>query len=440
MIIQNYLKLGIPHSFRSLSRIAFVSNLSPALSEKKRPMYFDYQATTPIDPRVLDKMMPFFTEKFGNSHSRTHGYGWEAEEAVEEARANIANLIKCQPKEIIFTSGATESNNTIIRGVCDIYGDISNKKNHIITTQIEHKCVLSTLRELELKGFRITYLNVNKKGLISLEDLEKSIIPGETILVSIMHVNNEIGVVQPMNLIGELCRKHKVLFHSDVAQGLGKINIDVNKWNADFLSLSAHKVYGPKGIGAFYIRSKPKRRIKPLIFGGGQEHGMRSGTMPVPLAVGFGEACKIASSEMSSDNVYIKNLYDKLYKGITSQLPDVELNGCGINRMFGNLNLSFAGVEGESLMMKLYSMALSSGSACTSASLEPSYVLRAIGVGEDVAHTSIRFGIGRFTTHGEIDKAIKEVVESVTHLRKMSPLWDSEKEIKVKDEESLKWT
>ncbi|KAH8584227.1 cysteine desulfurase [Cryptosporidium sp. chipmunk genotype I] len=438
MLAHRYYRQCYPSVVRSISKLALFSSMVSIT--KKRPVYFDYQATTPVDPRVLDKMMPFFTEKFGNSHSRTHGYGWEAEEAVENARANIANLIKCLPKEIIFTSGATESNNTIIRGVCDIYGDIDNKKNHIITTQIEHKCVLSTLRELELKGFRVTYLKVNDKGLISLEELEKSIIPGETILVSIMHVNNEIGVIQPMNLIGELCRKHNVLFHSDVAQGLGKINIDVDKWNADFLSLSAHKVYGPKGIGAFYIRSKPRRRIKPLIFGGGQERGMRSGTMPVPLAVGFGEACKIASSEMNSDSIHVKSLYDKLYKGITTQLPDVELNGCGVNRMFGNLNLSFAGVEGESLMMKLYSMALSSGSACTSASLEPSYVLRAIGVGEDVAHTSIRFGLGRFTKHEDVDKAVKEIVESVTLLRKMSPLWDSNTGTRVKGEESLKWT
>ncbi|KAK9173047.1 Aminotransferase class-V family protein [Cryptosporidium meleagridis] len=438
MIVHRYCRKWAPNIVRSISKVAFFSSMSSIA--KKRPAYFDYQATTPVDPRVLDKMMPFFTEKFGNSHSRTHGYGWEAEEAVENARTNIANLIKCLPKEIIFTSGATESNNTIIRGVCDIYGDIENKKNHIITTQIEHKCVLSTMRELEQKGFRVTYLKVNNKGLISLDELEKSIIPGETILASIMHVNNEIGVIQPMNLIGEICKKYNVLFHSDVAQGLGKISIDVDKWNADFLSLSAHKVYGPKGIGAFYIRSKPRRRIKPLIFGGGQERGMRSGTVPVPLAVGFGEACKIASSEMSSDSIHVKSLFDKLYKGITTQLPDVELNGCGVNRMFGNLNLSFTGVEGESLMMKLYSLALSSGSACTSASLEPSYVLRAIGVGEDVAHTSIRFGLGRFTKHEDVDKAVKEIVESVTLLRKMSPLWDSNTDTKVKDEESLKWT
>ncbi|TRY52086.1 NifS-like protein cysteine desulfurase/Pyridoxal phosphate-dependent transferase [Cryptosporidium tyzzeri] len=438
MIVHRYCRQWAPSVVRGISKLAFFSSMSSIA--KKRPAYFDYQATTPVDPRVLDKMMPFFTEKFGNSHSRTHGYGWEAEEAVENARTNIANLIKCLPKEIIFTSGATESNNTVIRGVCDIYGDIENKKNHIITTQIEHKCVLSTLRELELKGFRVTYLKVNNKGLISLEELEKSIIPGETILASIMHVNNEIGVIQPMNLIGEICKKYNVLFHSDVAQGLGKINIDVDKWNADFLSLSAHKVYGPKGIGAFYIRSKPRRRIKPLIFGGGQERGMRSGTMPVPLAVGFGEACRIASSEMNSDSIHVKSLYDKLYKGITTQLPDVKLNGCSVNRMFGNLNLSFTGVEGESLMMKLYSLALSSGSACTSASLEPSYVLRAIGVGEDVAHTSIRFGLGRFTKHEDVDKAVKEIVESVTLLRKMSPLWDSITDTKVKDEESLKWT
>ncbi|KAK6589898.1 NifS-like protein [Cryptosporidium xiaoi] len=439
MLAKNLYNSAALSASMKIGKVAFISTIGSRLIHK-RPMYFDYQATTPLDPRVLDKMMPFFTEKFGNSHSRTHGYGWEAEDAVESARKNIAELIKSQPKEIVFTSGATESNNTIIRGVCDIYGDIKNKRNHIITTQIEHKCVLSTMRELELKGYRVTYLNVDKKGLISLEELEKAIIPGETILVSVMHVNNEIGVVQPMALIGELCKKYGILFHSDVAQGLGKLNIDVNKWNSDFLSLSAHKVYGPKGIGAFYIRSKPKRRIKPLIFGGGQERGMRSGTMPVPLVVGFGEACKIALEEMNADSIHIKMLYDKLYKGITSKLPDVELNGCGVNRMFGNLNLSFKGVEGESLMMKLHSMALSSGSACTSASLEPSYVLRAIGVGEDVAHTSIRFGIGRFTTHEEIDKAVKDVVDSVNQLREMSPLWNSETNSSTVDEESLKWT
>ncbi|EEA06060.1 aminotransferase, class V family protein [Cryptosporidium muris RN66] len=433
------LPLGVSFISR---RSKYLRSFSSKLKRQsiQRPLYFDYQATTPVDPRVLDKMLPLYTELYGNSHSRTHGYGWETEDLIENARDEVAKLINCLSKEVIFTSGATESNNTIIRGVCENYGNIKEGRNHIITTQIEHKCVLSTLRELELKGFKVTYLEVDRDGLLSLKDLESAIESGKTILVSVMFVNNEIGVIQSMESIGEVCRKHGVLFHSDVAQGLGKLQIDVNKWKVDFLSMSGHKIYGPKGIGAFYIRSKPRRRIKPLIFGGGQERGFRSGTLAVPLVVGFGEACRIANDEMVRDSIHVKKLYHKLYHGIQSQVPNIKLNGSSIHRCFNNLNLSFAGVEGESLLMKLQSLALSSGSACTSASLEPSYVLRAIGVDEETAHTSIRFGLGRFTTPSEIDLAVDEVVKAVSSLRNMSPIWDQINSTNSSDISGPIWT
>ncbi|EFN51460.1 hypothetical protein CHLNCDRAFT_56390 [Chlorella variabilis] len=372
-------------------------------------MYLDMQATTPLDPRVVDVMLPFMTEQYGNPHSRTHLYGWEAEDAVEVARAQVAGVIGADPKEIIFTSGATESNNLAIKGVAQFYKD---KKNHIITTQTDHKCVLDSCRYLQQRGFDVTYLPVEKNGLINLGQLADAIRP-ETSLVSVMAVNNEIGVVQPLMEIGKLCRQNKVFFHTDAAQAVGKIPIDVNAMNIDLLSISGHKLYGPKGIGAIYIRRRPRVRLEAQMSGGGQERGLRSGTVPHFLAVGLGAACDIAAQEMQRDQGHIKRLSERLYNGILSQLQGVVLNGDPLSRYCGNINLSFA-----------YDVAVSSGSACTSASLEPSYVLRALGVEEDMAHTSIRFGIGRFTTEAEVDRAVELTVQHVNKLREMSPLWE----------------
>lgn len=386
-----------------------------------RSIYLDMQATTPVDPRVVDRMMPYYLEQFGNAHSRTHLYGWESETAVEDARKDVANLISADHREIIFTSGATESNNIAIKGIAEFYS--SKGKNHIITTQTEHKCVLDSCRWLQQKGYQITYLPVQKDGLLNMEQLEASITPS-TSLVSVMAVNNEIGVIQPLKEIGELCRKKGVLFHTDAAQAYGKIPIDVNKYNIDCMSISGHKVYGPKGIGALYVRRKPRVRISPLISGGGQERNIRSGTLAVPLVVGLGEASKIALSEMDADTSHIKTCYTRLLSSIQKECSHTYINGSEESRYYGNLNISFAGVEGEALIMALKDIAVSSGSACTSASLEPSYVLRAIGIGDDLAHTSIRFGIGRFTTISEIDEAAKLIVEKVSRLREMSPLWD----------------
>ncbi|KAL4446380.1 hypothetical protein ABPG77_003187 [Micractinium sp. CCAP 211/92] len=384
------------------------------------PMYLDMQATTPLDPRVIDAMLPFMTEQYGNPHSRTHLYGWEAEEAVEVARGQVAGVIGADAKEIIFTSGATESNNLAIKGVAGFYRD---KKKHIITTQTDHKCVLDSCRYLQQRGFDVTYLPVQKNGLVDLGQLAEAIRP-DTSLVSVMAVNNEIGVVQPLAEIGKLCREKKVFFHTDAAQAVGKIPIDVNAMNIDLLSISGHKLYGPKGIGAIYIRRRPRVRLEAQMSGGGQERGLRSGTVPHFLAVGLGAACDIAAQEMQRDQAHIKRLSERLYNGITSQLQGVVLNGDPEARYWGNINLSFAYVEGESLLMGLKDVAVSSGSACTSASLEPSYVLRALGVEEDMAHTSIRFGIGRFTTEAEVDRAVELTVQHVNKLREMSPLWE----------------
>lgn len=386
----------------------------------KQPIYLDYQATTPTDPRVVELMLPYFTEKFGNPHSRSHMYGWESEEATEKAREQVASLIGASPKEIIFTSGATESNNMAIKGVGRFYKE---KKNHIITVQTEHKCVLDASRHLEREGFEVTYLGVQANGLVDLEALEAAI-TDKTALVSIMAVNNEIGVIQPIAEIGKLCREKGVFFHTDAAQAFGKLPLNVDEMNIDLMSISGHKIYGPKGVGALYVRRRPRVRLEPLINGGGQERGFRSGTLPTPLVVGLGAAAEIAGQEMEMEQARIQKLTDKLHKGITDAIPETYLNGDAEQRIAGNLNISFAYIEGESLLMAIRELAVSSGSACTSASLEPSYVLHALGVGDDLAHTSIRFGIGRFTTEEEIDRAIEIVKNNVQKLRDMSPLWD----------------
>ena len=388
-------------------------------------IYLDYQATTPLDPRVLEKMIPYFNDRFGNPHSRNHSYGWEAEEATEIAREHIAKIINASPKEIVFTSGATESNNLAIKGIADFYGD---KKNHIITCVTEHKCVLESCRFLnENENFEITYLPVRQDGLIDLDVLQKSI-KQNTLLISIMGVHNEIGVIQPLKEIGELCRKNDIFFHTDCAQAIGKIKLDVNDMNIDAMSISGHKIYGPKGVGALYVRRKPRVRIKAMMSGGGQERGMRSGTLSPALCVGLGEACRICYNEMDEENKKLVYLKNKFYDGITSKCKDVYLNGSSEFRIPGNLNISFAYVEGESLMMGIKDLAVSSGSACTSASLEPSYVLRALGVEEELAHTSLRIGIGRFTTEKEIDKSVNDIVKEVNRLRSLSPLWEMAQE------------
>ena len=388
------------------------------------PLYFDYQATTPCDPRVVEKMLPYFTEKFGNPHSRSHAYGWEAEEAGEVARASVARLINASDKEIVFTSGATESNNMAIKSVAQFYKD---KKKHIITLQTEHKCVLDACRHLERDGFEITYLPVQTNGLIDLNQLEAAM-RADTLLVSVMAINNEIGVIQPLADIGKLCRSKGILFHTDAAQAFGKIPLDVEAMNIDLMSISGHKIYAPKGVGALYVRRRPRVRLEPLMNGGGQERGMRSGTLPVPLVVGLGEAANIAAKEMQDEAARIRYLGEKFLKACSDGIPDVYLNGDREQRWAGNINLSFAYIEGESMIMAIKELAVSSGSACTSASLEPSYVLRAIGVGEEMAHTSIRFGIGRFTTEAEIDRAIEVVKGAIDKLRAMSPLWEMAQE------------
>ncbi|MEO8559558.1 MAG: IscS subfamily cysteine desulfurase [Rhodospirillales bacterium] len=384
------------------------------------PIYLDYQATTPMDPRVLAAMMPYFTVKFGNPHSRSHAYGWEAEEGVEKARAQIGSLIGADEKEVIFTSGATESNNLAIKGVAEFYG---TKKNHIVTTVTEHKCVLDTCRHLEQKGFKVTYLPVQQNGLIDLE-LLRATVTDKTCLVSIMAVNNEIGVIQPLKEIGAICREKGAFFHTDAAQAVGKIKIDVEDMKIDLMSISGHKIYGPKGIGALYVRRRPRVRLVAQINGGAQERGMRSGTLPTPLCVGLGEACAIAEKEMPAEAERLRHLRDRFYDAIKARLPEIYLNGDLEQRIPGNLNISFAYVEGESLMMGIKGLSVSSGSACTSASLEPSYVLRALGVNEEMAHTSLRIGFGRFTTEEEVDMAVDEIAREVVKLREMSPLWE----------------
>ncbi|GLB34785.1 putative beta-eliminating lyase [Lyophyllum shimeji] len=391
-----------------------------SVKEKTRPIYLDMQATTPVDPRVLDAMLPYLTDQYGNPHSRTHAYGWEAEQAVEGARKHVADLIGADTKDIVFTSGATETNNMAIKGIARFHKE---KKRHIITTQTEHKCVLDSCRKLGEEGFEITYLPVQKDGIVALDVLENAIRP-DTSLVSIMAVNNETGVIQPIKEIGALLRKHRgVYFHTDAAQAVGKIPLDVNEMNIDLMSISGHKLYGPKGVGAAYVRRRPRVRLEPILSGGGQERGLRSGTLPTALVVGIGEAARIAKQEMNRDHARIQELSNRLIQSITSQVEHVVRNG-DPDGYPGCVNLSFSYVEGESLLMALKDIALSSGSACTSASLEPSYVLRALGAAEDMAHSSLRFGIGRFTTEAEIDFVVSHIIRTVHRLREMSPLWE----------------
>ncbi len=385
----------------------------------KTPVYLDYQATTPLDPRVLEAMLPYLTDKFGNPHSVSHAFGWEAEEAVEKAREEVASVIGADAKEIIFTSGATESNNLAIKGVAGFY---KTKKNHIITCVTEHKCVLESCRRLEREGLEVTYLPVQRTGLIDLDDLERAFTE-RTVLVSIMAVNNEIGVIQPLAEIGAMCRERGVFLHTDAAQAVGKIPLDVNDMNIDLMSITAHKVYGPKGIGALYVRRRPRVRLAPLFDGGGQERGLRSGTLAAPLCVGLGEAAALSEREMAEEAERIRRLRDRLYEGISGRLAEVPINGDFAARIPGNLNLSFAHLNAESLMAALKGLAVSTASACTSAALEPSYVLKAIGLEDELANASIRFGIGRFTTEAEIDYAVEEVVREVTGLRRQGPPW-----------------
>lgn len=384
-------------------------------------IYFDYQATTPMDKRVLDAMMPTLTTEFGNAGSKSHSFGWEAEELVEKARQQVADVINADKKDIIFTSGATESNNLAIKGVARF--NKTETKNHIITTKIEHKCVLESCKYLELKeGFKVTYLDVDSKGFINLEDL-KNAITDSTILVSVMGVNNEIGVIQNLKEIGKICREKGVYFHTDCAQAFGKIPLDVEDMNIDLMSISGHKIYGPKGIGALYVRRKPRVKIEPIIHGGGQERGLRSGTIAVPLIVGFGKASELMIEDGEKDRKNIERLANKMIDEFL-KIKKVELNGDRENRWLGCLNFSFAGIEGESLMMAINDVAVSSGSACTSATLDPSYVIKAIGTKDELAHSSIRIGLGRFTTEEEVDYYIKRIKEEVERLRNMSPLWE----------------
>ncbi len=404
---------------------------------KKLPIYLDYQATTPMDPRVIDAVTNCMKNDFGNPHSRTHSFGWKSEELVEIARKQVAQLINADEKEIFFTSGATESNNIAIKGVARFYGN--SGKNHIITIATEHKCIINSARDLEQEGFSTTFLPVQQDGMIDLNQLEAAI-TSKTCLVSVMTINNEIGTIQPIAEIGKICRKKGVFFHTDAAQAFGKIPLDVETMNIDLMSISGHKIYGPKGIGAIYIRRKPRVRIKPIFSGGGQERGIRSGTVPTPLVVGLGKAAEIAKNEMEKDFNHIKKLSEKLYENAIN-LTCVYLNGPNITdlkkRWIGNLNFSFAGIEGESMIMAIKDLAVSSGSACTSSSLEPSYVLHSLGVEDELAHTSIRFGIGRFTTEDEIDFAIKLLKEKVDKLRALSPLWEMMQEgIDIK---SIQW-
>jgi len=395
-----------------------MSTVTQAQPEMK-PLYLDAQSTTPLDPRVMDAMLPYQVSYYGNPHSRTHQYGWESEQAMEDARQQVADLIGADPKEIIWTSGATECNNIAVKGVGRFY---SAKKKHVITTQTEHKCVLDSCRILEAEGVEVTYLPVGTSGLIDLEQLEATIRP-DTSLVSVMAVNNEIGVIQPVEDIGRICRAKKVFFHTDAAQAVGKIPVDVNKMQIDLMSISGHKIYGPKGVGALYVRRRPRVRVEPIQNGGGQERGIRSGTVATPLVVGMGAACALAKQEMEADHAHVTHLSQLLIQGISKSLPNVVRNG-GESLYPGCVNLSFHCVEGESLLMALKDVALSSGSACTSASLEPSYVLRALGQEEDMAHSSIRFGLGRFTSEEEVLYTVQRTVKEVTRLREMSPLWD----------------
>lgn len=385
----------------------------------KLPIYFDYSATTPVDPRVAEKMIPYLVEKFGNPASRSHAFGWEAEAAVEEAREEVARLVNADPKEIVWTSGATESNNLALKGAANFY---AGKGKHLITVKTEHKAVLDTCRELERQGFEVTYLDVLDNGLIDLE-VFKVALRSDTILVSVMFVNNEIGVIQPIAEIGEICREKGIIFHVDAAQATGKVNIDLATLKVDLMSFSAHKTYGPKGIGALYIRRKPRIRLEAQMHGGGHERGFRSGTLATHQIVGMGEAFRLAREEMATENKRIGALRDRLLKGL-SDIEHVFVNGDLTQRVPHNLNISFAYVEGESMLMAIKDLAVSSGSACTSASLEPSYVLRALGRDDELAHSSIRFTIGRFNTEEEVDYAIALLHEKIGKLRALSPLWE----------------
>ncbi len=401
----------------------------------KLPVYLDYHATAPVDPEVLQAMMPYFTEVFGNAASRNHEYGWTAEAAVEKARQQISKLIGATEKEVIFTSGATESNNLAIKGVAEMYQE---KGNHIITSTIEHKAILDTCHALEKKGFEITYLPVDRYGQVSAEAVRNAITP-KTILVSIMAANNEIGTINPIGSIGKVCKEKGVIFHTDAVQLVGKGHVDVEEMGIDLLSMTAHKMCGPKGVAALYVRRRnPRVRLAAMMHGGGHERGMRSGTLNVPGIVGFGKAAELAGRRMVEESGRIQRLRDFLWEKIQADLDEVYLNGHPNERLPGNLNVSFAYVEGESLMMGMKELAVSSGSACTSASLEPSYVLKNIGVGEDLAHTSIRFGLGRFTTQEEIEFAASKVISTVKKLRDLSPLYEMAKE--GIDLKSVNWT
>lgn len=389
------------------------------------PIYLDYSSTTPVDPRVADKMAECLTREanFGNPASRSHMFGWKAEEAVETARKHVADLINCDPREIVWTSGATEADNLAIKGAAHFY---MKKGKHIITSKIEHKAVLDSCRQLEREGYEVTYLDPDEKGLISPEKVAETI-REDTILVSLMHVNNEIGVINDIEAIGKVTREHKVIFHVDAAQSAGKLDIDLDRMQVDLMSLTAHKIYGPKGIGVLYVRRKPRVRIEPQMHGGGHERGMRSGTLPTHQIVGMGEAYRIAKEEMHEENARVLALRNRLLEGL-KDIEEVYVNGDLDHRVAGNLNISFNFVEGESLMMALRNLALSSGSACTSASLEPSYVLRALGLNDELAHSSLRITIGRFTTEAEVDYAIEKIKEAVAKLRELSPLWDMYKD------------
>jgi len=400
----------------------------------KLPIYFDYSATTPVDKRVAEKMMQYMTTDgfYGNPASRSHKFGWQAEEAVDIARNQVADLLNADPREIVFTSGATESNNLAIKGAANFY---NKKGKHIITCKTEHKAVLDTCRELERQGYEVTYLDPETNGLIDLNKLAAAM-RDDTILVSIMHVNNEIGVIQDIAEIGEMCRSRKIIFHVDAAQSVGKIEIDMQQLKVDLMSISAHKFYGPKGMGAMYVSRKPRIRLEAQMHGGGHERGMRSGTLPTHQIVGLGEACRIAKEELAQDRVHVTKMRDRLWAGL-NEMEQVFVNGDFDNRYPGNLNVSFNFVEGESLIMALKDLAVSSGSACTSASLEPSYVLRALGLNDEMAHSSIRFSFGRFTTEEEIDYAIALIKKSIGHLRDMSPLWEMFKD--GIDLDSIEW-
>lgn len=386
----------------------------------KLPVYLDYSATTPVDPRVAAKMIPFLTEDFGNPASHSHAYGWTAEKAVEEARGHVAALIGADPREIVWTSGATEADNLAIKGAAHFYRE---KGKHLITVKTEHKAVLDSMRHLETEGYEVTYLDVQEDGLIDLEALRAAMRP-DTILVSVMAVNNEIGVIQDLEAIGAMCRERGILFHCDATQAPGHMPLDVDAIKCDLMSLSGHKVYGPKGIGALYVRRRPRVRIECQIHGGAHERGMRSGTLATHQIVGMGEAYRLAKLELDEELPRLRRLRDRLWDGIRSNIPEIYLNGNWEHRSPHNLNVSFAFIEGESLMMALKDIACSSGSACTSASLEPSYVLRALGRDDELAHSSIRFTLGRFTTEEEIDYVVKSLVEKVAKLREMSPLWE----------------